>query len=117
MALTVIFALSASLVLSLTLMPVLASLGLPRKVSEKATLIDRIAHWLFQPILGLGLNHPKKTLAFVTTLTVVGTVLGFRLGSEFIPRLNEGSVVINTIRLASVSLEESLRYGGRLKVS
>ena len=41
------------------------------------------------------------------------TVLGLRLGSEFIPGSNEGSIVINTIRLASVSLEESLRYGTR----
>ena len=44
MALTVIFALAASLVLSLTLMPVLASLGLPRKMSDRETLVDRFAH-------------------------------------------------------------------------
>jgi cobalt-zinc-cadmium resistance protein CzcA len=111
MALTVIFALSASLILSLTLMPVLASMGLPRKVSERETLVDRVAHRLFQPILGLGLAFARMTLASVAAITVIGTVLGFRLGSEFIPRLNEGSVVINAIRLASVSLEESLRYG------
>ena len=48
-------------------------------------------------------------------ITVVATILGLRLGSEFVPRLNEGSVVINTIRLASVSLEESLRYGTRIE--
>jgi cobalt-zinc-cadmium resistance protein CzcA len=41
--------------------------------------------------------------------------MGLRLGSEFVPRLNEGSVVINTIRLAGVSLEESLRYGTRIE--
>src|SRR4051794_21585228 len=111
MAFTVIFALFASLVLSLTLMPVLASLGLPRRVSEKETVVDRLAHRLFQPLLGWGLNHPRATLGLVATITVVATLLGLRLGSEFVPRLNEGSVVVNTIRLASVSLEESLRYG------
>ncbi|MBX6312389.1 MAG: efflux RND transporter permease subunit [Isosphaeraceae bacterium] len=111
MALTVIFALTASLVLSLTLMPVLASIGLPRRVSEKETFVDRMAHRLFQPLLGWGLNHPRVTLLFVGTITIVATILGLRLGSEFVPRLNEGSVVVNTIRLASVSLEESLRYG------
>src|SRR3954452_19888404 len=41
--------------------------------------------------------------------------MGLRLGSEFVPRLSEGSVVINTIRLAGVSLEESLRYGTRIE--
>jgi len=111
MALTVIFALAASLVLSLTLMPVLASVGLPRKIADKATIVDRFAHWLFRPLLRWGMRHPFSTLALVAALTVGTTVLGLRLGSEFVPRLNEGSLVINTIRLAGVSLEESLRYG------
>src|SRR5262249_59159522 len=54
-ALTVVFALLGSMVLSLTLMPALASLGLSRKTSDKETLIDRMAHKLFQPLLQLGL--------------------------------------------------------------
>jgi heavy metal efflux system protein len=111
MALTVIFALAASLVLSLTLMPVLASVGLPRKIADKATIVDRFAHWLFRPLLRWGMRHPFSTLALVAALTVGTTMLGLRLGSEFVPRLNEGSLVINTIRLSGVSLEESLRYG------
>jgi heavy metal efflux system protein len=115
MALTVIFALAASLVLSLTLMPVLASIGLPRKIADKATILDRFAHWLFQPLLRWGLRHPLSTLALVAALTVGTTVLGLRLGSEFVPRLNEGSLVINTVRLAGVSLEESLRYGTHIE--
>jgi heavy metal efflux system protein len=115
MALTVIFALSASLILSLTLMPVLASFGLPRKARDRKTFVDRMAHALFQPLLGWGLNHPRLTLVSVGAVTVFATILGFRIGSEFVPRLNEGSVVVNTIRLASVSLEESLRYGNQIE--
>ena len=115
MALTVIFALAASLVLSLTLMPVLASLGLPRKMSDRETLVDRFARSLFQPLLRWGLRHPLATLGLVAALTAGTTVLGLRLGSEFVPRLNEGALVINTIRLAGVSLEESLRYGGHIE--
>ncbi len=115
MALTVIFALCASLVLSLTLMPVLASLGLPRKVSEKETFVDRMAHRLFQPFLGLALKFPRTILIIIGGVTVAAAVLATRLGSEFVPRLNEGSVVINTIRLASVSLEESIAYGSRIE--
>jgi cobalt-zinc-cadmium resistance protein CzcA len=115
MALTVIFALAGSMVLSLTLMPVLASLGLPRKMSEKETIVDRAAHRIFQPILKLGLRFPKTTLLIVGAITLGATILGFSLGSEFVPRLNEGSVVINTVRLASVSLEESLEYGTHIE--
>lgn len=115
MALTVVFALAASMVLSLTLMPVLASLGLPRRVSEKETVVDRLAHRLFQPLLRLGMRLPVSTLIFVGVLTVVTTILGLNLGSEFVPKLGEGTIVINTVRLAGVSLEESLDVGTRIE--
>ncbi len=115
MALTVVFALAGSMVLSLTLMPVLASLGLPRRPREKETFIDRLAHRLFQPVLGLGLRFPWPTLGLVAAITIGATLLGARLGSEFVPRLGEGSIVINTVRLASVSLEESLDYGTKIE--
>ena len=115
MALTVVFALLGSMVMSLTLMPVLASLGLSRKVKDKETFIDRMAHKIFQPILHLGLKFPWPTLIVVGAITIGATILGLGLGSEFVPRLNEGSIVINTVRLASVSLEESLEYGTRVE--
>ena len=115
MALTVIFALLGSMVMSLTLMPVLASFGLPRRMSERETWVDRVAHWLFQPVLRLGLMFPRSTLVLVGAITIGATLLGLTLGSEFVPRLNEGSIVINTVRLASVSLEESLRYGTEIE--
>jgi cobalt-zinc-cadmium resistance protein CzcA len=115
MALTVIFALLGSLVLSLTLMPVLASLGLSRRARAKETRVDRLAHWLFQPLLRRALDHPALTLTFVGSVTVATTILGLGLGSEFVPRLHEGSIVINTVRLAGVDLDESLRYGSRIE--
>ncbi len=115
MALTVVFALLGSMVLSLTLMPVLASIGLSRRSSDRETLVDRIAHWLFQPLLRLGMRFPRTTLTVVGLITAAPTLLGLTLGSEFVPRLNEGTIVINTIRLASVSLEESLEYGTRIE--
>jgi cobalt-zinc-cadmium resistance protein CzcA len=115
MALTVVFALAASMILSLTLMPVLASLGLPSRTSDHETLIDRLAHRCFQPLLRLGLRFPRSTLIFVGIITVATTILGLNLGSEFVPKLGEGTIVINTVRLAGVSLEESLEVGGRIE--
>jgi cobalt-zinc-cadmium resistance protein CzcA len=115
MALTVVFALAGSMVLSLTLMPVLASFGLSRKTRDRATLVDRLAHRFFGPILHLALRFPWATLIVVGSITVSTMILGLGLGSEFVPKLNEGSIVINTIRLASVSLEESLEYGTRIE--
>lgn len=115
MALTVIFALAGSMVMSLTLMPVLASLGLARKTSDKETFIDRLAHRFFHPLLHLGLRFPWITLVLVASVTIATTILGLGLGSEFVPRLNEGTIVINTVRLAGISLEESTRYGTKIE--
>src|SRR4051812_18635837 len=115
MAMTVVFALFGSMVLSLTLMPALASLGLSRKTRDKETIVDRVAHRVFQPLLHLGLRFPRATLILVGAITVATTMLGLTLGSEFVPRLGEGTIVINTIRLASVSLEESLEYGTQVE--
>ncbi len=115
MALTVVFALGASMILSLTLMPVLASIGLGRKTSDKETLVDRLAHRIFQPVLHLGMRFPRVTLVFVGAITIAATILGLTLGSEFVPRLSEGTIVLNTVRLASVSLDESLEYGTRIE--
>ena len=115
MALTVIFALAASLVLSLTLVPALASICLPRRMKHKQTFADRWSHAIFQPVLRLGLRFPWTTLSLAIVMTLATTIIGFHLGAEFIPRLNEGSVVINTVRLSGVSLEESVRYGDRME--
>jgi cobalt-zinc-cadmium resistance protein CzcA len=115
MALTVIFALLGSMVLSLTLMPVLASLGLPRRTTERETLVDRVAHGVFQPLLRLGLRFPKTTLVAVGLITVGTTVLGLNLGAEFIPKLGEGAIVITVIKLPSISLSESARYDNRIE--
>ncbi len=115
MALTVVFALAASMVLSLTLMPVLASLGLPRRVTDRPTFVDRIAHAFFQPLLGLGLRFPRTTLVVIGAITIGTTILGFGLGSEFVPRLGEGAIVITTVRPASVSPDEAVDYTTRFE--
>src|SRR5690606_29878819 len=115
MALTVIFALAGSMVLSLTLMPVLASLGLRKGMAEKETIIDRVAHALYRPVRDLALRNPLPTLGALVLLTLVSARIALGLGSEFIPRLEEGSIVFNTVRLASVNLDESQRYGTMLE--
>src|SRR5205085_10849650 len=62
MALTVIFALAGSMVLSLTLMPVLASLLLPRRMQETDPWVLRLARWLYGPLLRLALRHGVAVL-------------------------------------------------------
>ncbi|MEK7865728.1 MAG: CusA/CzcA family heavy metal efflux RND transporter [Planctomycetota bacterium] len=116
MALTVIFALLGSMVLSLTLMPVLASLFLSRRsVEHRDPLLMRIASWLYRPCLRWATSNPMTViLAAVISLAGAAAIVP-RLGQVFVPRLSEGSIVINTIRLAGASVEEAVRYGMRLE--
>lgn len=109
MALTVIFALMGSLLLSMTLMPVLASIILPRKISEKEPLLMRVILRLYEPAL----HFAVKQKAFVMTLAALLLVVTFgviapNLGSEFVPRLSEGAIAINVVRLTGTSLEDSI---------
>jgi cobalt-zinc-cadmium resistance protein CzcA len=118
MALTVIFALVGSAIVSMTVMPVLASLVLRRGGGREPHRTPRLVRWLearYRPVLEWALGHVRLVFAAATVVVVAGALLATRLGSEFIPRLNEGTVVINTVRLAEVSLEESLRYGDRIE--
>jgi cobalt-zinc-cadmium resistance protein CzcA len=111
MALTVIFALAGSMVLSLTLMPVLASLFLPRKIAEREPLLMRLAHAIHNPILRFAMHHKLAVMGFAAAVLVVAFgMIAPHLGSEFVPRLSEGAVAIGVVRLAGTGLDESIRY-------
>lgn len=109
MALTVILALVGSMVLSLTLMPVLASLVLKPHVDAKEPLAVRLAAWAYAPALRLAMRY-RLAVVFLSCSTVVVALILFRgLGAEFVPRLSEGALAINVIRLPGTSLETSVK--------
>jgi cobalt-zinc-cadmium resistance protein CzcA len=115
MSLTVIFALLGSMALSLTLMPVLTSLFLPRKIKDRDNFLVRAIKAAYRPLLQVALRLRWGVLAFAVVLLCGAGYLSTQLGSEFVPRLREGAIVINTVRLAGVSLDESVRYGTRIE--
>jgi cobalt-zinc-cadmium resistance protein CzcA len=115
MALTVLFALLGSLVFSLTLMPVLASFLLSRKAGHGENFVVRGAKRLYGHALRLAIRFRFAVIVVGAALLAGGAWLGSRLGAEFIPRLSEMSVVVNTVRASGVSLEESVRYGSRIE--
>jgi len=115
MALTVIFALAGSLILSLTLMPVLASLLLPRRMEERDPLMVRLCRWLYAPVLRFVMRHNVAVLGMALCLLLVATILARALGAEFIPKLSEGAIVANVIRLAGTDLDESMRYNTQME--
>jgi cobalt-zinc-cadmium resistance protein CzcA len=109
MALTVVFALAASLVLSFTLMPVLASFFLRSGVNEEETWVIRQAKRLYRPLLARTMRHPALTGSVAAGLFTASVGVALFLGAEFIPRLDEGAIALQAWRLPSVSLEESVR--------
>jgi cobalt-zinc-cadmium resistance protein CzcA len=115
MALTVIFALAGSMLLSLTLVPVLTSFALRGRVAHGDTGVVRLLAWLYRPILRFVLEHRAFVLAMALLVLGNGAFLATQLGSEFVPRLREGALVINTVRLSGVSVDESVRYGTRIE--
>jgi cobalt-zinc-cadmium resistance protein CzcA len=115
MALTVILALSASLIFSLTLIPVLCSLALTRARAHADNILIRAAQRVFRPLIRLAVAHPVAVTA--TALVILGGTgwRAWRLGTEFVPRLSEMALAINAVRLAGISLEESLAYNTRIE--
>ncbi len=116
MALTIIFALAGSMVLSMTLMPVLASLLLPKRIDEREPLFMRLAHAIHNPMLDFSMRH--KGLVIALALIVLVVAFGFvapNLGSEFIPTLSEGAIEINAVRLADTPIERSIEDNTRIE--
>ena len=109
MALTVVFALFGSLVLSLTYIPAMLPLVLGGRVSENESSIIRFAKRWYQPALAFVMRYRAQALAVAVLLVIVSGIIFPYLGSEFIPRLDEGSIAIEARLLPSVSLEQSIQ--------
>lgn len=109
MAFTVIFALIGSLILSFTLMPVLASLFLRGPIAEGDSWLLRRAKVLYLPRLAWCVHHPKMTALIAGSAFVLSLIFVPFLGGEFIPQLDEGDTVIQSWRLPSTALEQSIK--------
>jgi cobalt-zinc-cadmium resistance protein CzcA len=113
MALTVIFALIASMILSLTLTPVLASYALNKKKRK-----PKAVSWMengYTAVLNFVLKLRFVTLAIAAICVAIAAYFATQLGSEFVPRLREQAIVINTVRMSGIALDESVRYGTQIE--
>ncbi|MGL6075431.1 MAG: efflux RND transporter permease subunit [Fimbriiglobus sp.] len=116
MALTVIFALAGSMILSMTLMPALASLLLPKRISEREPFLLQVVKFFYVPVLKRTMRHKLAVLVFGATVLIVAFgMIAPNLGSEFVPKLSEGAITLGTVRLAGTSLEESVETNTRIE--
>jgi cobalt-zinc-cadmium resistance protein CzcA len=115
MAWTVMFVLIGSLVCSLTLTPVLSSLFLPKQIREEDVLLVKLAKRLYGPVLRWVMQIRTAIAALAALALVLAAGLALRLGTEFVPRLSEGAVVVGIIRPPGTNLDESLRINQRME--
>lgn len=117
MALTVIFALCASVVIALTFMPAMASAIFRGGVSERETWIIRTIKRAYAPALASTVSRRWVPVMVATVLLLAAAGIVPFLGAEFIPRLDEGAIAIQAVRLPSVPLEESVKFTTRVEAS
>ena len=119
LALAYVVSLLASLLVSLTVTPALASLLLPRArfLTRKGDpLLLRFLKWLDAKVIRWALRHPRKILVCSATLSISSMFMVFWMGSEFLPTFNEGTLTVNVQTRPGTSLEESRRVAERAEV-
>lgn len=113
-ALSIIFALFSSLLLALTLIPVLSSFILSKR-PDKESLLIRYLTKRYRPLLLFALNHIKGTVLAVLLLFGGSLFLAAKTGKTFMPTMDEGSIIIGVEMLPSISLKESLALNLKLQ--
>jgi len=108
---TMCFALLGSLVVALTIIPVLCSIFLHGHRTTEDNASIRILKRGYLPMLSWVLDHRRKTVAAAVLVFVAVMSLVPRLGTEFLPQLDEGAIAVNCVRLPSASLEGSVAVG------
>jgi len=109
MALSVTSALIGSLIFSLTLVPLLAYWMLRRKLPHGDNRIVTAAKNLYAPVLDWAFSHRRKVVGVALACFVGAMGIASRLGSEFLPELNEGSIWVNLRLPSSVANDEAAR--------
>jgi heavy metal efflux system protein len=106
MARTYGYALAGALLATFTVTPVLASILLPEHVKETETIVVRGLHRLYSPALRFALNRRPLTVGIGIAFLALSALLGLRLGSEFLPHLEEGNFWIRASMPITLSLED-----------
>ncbi|MGB5104102.1 MAG: CusA/CzcA family heavy metal efflux RND transporter [Steroidobacteraceae bacterium] len=108
MAFTVVIALTAAMLLSLTFVPAAVALFMTGPVTESDNrLVARLKDW-YRPVLERALAHRVAVLATAVLLVAASTLLATRLGSEFVPSLDEGDIALHALRIPGTGLEQAI---------
>ena len=115
MALTVVLALLGAMILSVTFVPAAVALFMGRHVAEKENRLMAWARRRYEPLLEAALRRTPAVLAGATVFVALCGVLAARMGSEFVPSLNEGDMAIQALRIPGTSLTQSVEMQKQLE--
>ncbi len=117
MAFTVVFALTSAMLLSLTLIPALVALSLSGKVKEQDSVIVQRVRSAYLPLLTRCLRWPRMVLSAAVVLVILAGALASRMGTEFVPSLDEGDYALHALRIPGTSLSQSVAMQAQLEKS
>ncbi len=115
MALTVVTALVGAMLLSITFVPAAIALFLSGKVQEKESRVMAWAKRVYVPLLKATLSNRELTVTIAIVIVVLSGLLTTRVGSEFVPSLNEGDIALHAIRIPGTSLTTAIEMQNELE--
>ena len=115
MAFTVVTALLGAMILSVTFVPAAVALFIGKRVTEKESIFIRAAKRAYRPALDTALANKAVVLTVAIVAIILSGLIGARMGSEFIPSLNEGDFAIQALRVPATSLTQSVEMQQQLE--
>ncbi|TXH86053.1 MAG: CusA/CzcA family heavy metal efflux RND transporter [Pseudomonas sp.] len=117
MAYTVLLALLGAMVLSVTFVPAAVALFIGERVTEKENRLMEWAKRRYEPALRATLGNAPVVMTFATVMVALSVIVATKLGSEFVPNLNEGDFAIQALRIPGTSLTQSVEMQKQLEAT
>lgn len=115
MAFTVVIALVGAMLFSVTFIPAAVALLINGKVDEKEQYLIRVAKQAYKPVFDMGMSNKAVVFTIAVAAVVLSGLLTTRMGSEFVPSLNEGDIALHALRIPGTSLSQSIEMQKELE--
>lgn len=115
MALTVVIALVGAMLFSVTFIPAAVALFIIGKIDEKEQYLIRLAKRGYQPIYNMAMSNKALVLTLAIASVLLSGLLTTRMGSEFVPSLNEGDIALHALRIPGTSLSQAIEMQKELE--
>ncbi|MFT7457859.1 MAG: cobalt-zinc-cadmium resistance protein CzcA [Planctomycetota bacterium] len=108
MAITVVTALLSALILSITVIPAAVALIVSGRVAEKENFLMRIMKRVYEPVLRISLSYAWPLVVLAVGLVLIAGIQATRMGTEFLPNLDEGDIALHALRIPGTSLSQAI---------